>query len=69
MPKLNQAQYAIGRTAYGAGEGVASIAARADLLTGPGPAHTDDEDAVPSLFCGFLDGLLADIRKIAASIP
>jgi len=65
MPKLSQTHYAIGRTAYGAGEGVASIAARADLLAVQEP----NEDAVPSLFCGFLDGLLADIRKIAASIP
>ena len=69
MPKINPAMYATGLAAYQAGENLVTMVGRANVLTDPGPAHTDDEVAVPSLFVGFLDGVLADIRKLVAAPP
>lgn len=55
---INEVTYNEGRAAYIDGETIRQLVMRAEHN------DDDDEDAVPSLVCGFLDGFLSDIRKV-----
>ena len=63
MEKLNTALYDTGREAYERGENVAQLAERAIAIEND-PVANEDGTAIPSLFLGFLNGIVADIRAI-----
>ena len=64
MPVISEEHYNAGRALYEGGMTVRDIVAHADKFK-----DADDENIIPSLAVGFLEGLLADIRKIAARTP
>lgn len=64
MPVISEEHYNAGRALYEGGMTVRDIVAHADKFK-----DVDDENIIPSLAVGFLEGLLADIRAIREANP
>ena len=73
MSHLISARYEHGQAAYRAGKSIAYLVEVAEeidkIIAKTEVEHREKADALPSLIVGFVDGFLADFRKLVEPEP